>query len=360
MVPEFWIRRSPPAAARFFEESELADVRRFYQRAPATPLHHLRALAASVGIADVLVKDETARFGLPAFKILGVRYAVARLLQERSGVTDLACATAGNHGRAVARVAQERGLGAHVYVPIGTPPAAVGALRAEDAHVVVTTEDYDGTVRRMAADAATEGWTVVSDTAWEGYETIPRWIMAGYTELMHEAASQWDYPPDVVVVQAGVGGLAGAVAGCVVDFAPTPRRPKLVIVEPDGSACVLASLRAGTRQSLESCAPTSMAGLRSGEVSTLGWQAIAPVADAAMTIADADAQQAMVRLADPFGTDPVIHAGPSGAAGVAAVLAIAARADLTPLRQALAWGPGTRALAITTEGPTRSRAASVP
>src|SRR5262245_30076513 len=113
-MPSTWVRRSPRPDERFFADAELADVRRFYQRAPATPLHRLRALAASIGIAEVLVKDETARFTLPAFKILGVRYAVSRLQQESGRrATDLACATAGNHGRAVARVAKERGLSAH-------------------------------------------------------------------------------------------------------------------------------------------------------------------------------------------------------------------------------------------------------
>lgn len=349
-----WTRSIASVEARFFTESELADVRRFYQRAPATPLHRLQALAASIGIADVLVKDESARFGLPAFKILGVRYAVAKLVAEAGrAITDLTCATAGNHGRAVARVARERGLMSHVYVPIGTRPDTVAALRAEDAHVVITTDDYDGTVRAMAADAAVEGWTVVSDTAWEGYETIPRWIMAGYTELMHEAASQWDHPPDVVIVQAGVGSLAGAVAGWLSESAP---RPRLVIVEPDGSACVLASLRAGSRQTLDETAPTSMAGLRSGEVSPVAWHAIASSADAALTVSDADAQQAMARLADPFGHDPALHVGPSGAAGIAAVLALAARPELAPLRDALAWGPATRVFVIATEGPTRRSA----
>jgi diaminopropionate ammonia-lyase len=356
-----WVRRSPRGHERFFDGTELADVRRFYEQAPATPLHHLRALAASIGIADVLVKDETARFDLPAFKILGVRYAVARLQRESArGLTDLACATAGNHGRAVARVAKERGLSAHVYLPFGTSPATIAALRADDAHVAVTTVGYDETVRIMARDAASEEWTIVSDTGWDGYTTIPRWIMTGYTELMHEAANQWDFPPDLVVVQAGVGSLAGAVAGWLSDFAPAapwhddaPKaRSRLVIVEPDGSACVLASLRAGARQTLESCAPTSMAGLRCAEVNPLGWQALAPVADAAVTVSDADAQQAIARLGDPFGSDPVLPVGPSGGAGIAAVLSLASRPDLAPLREALGWGPGTRVFVIATEGPS--------
>ena len=351
-------RRTDPV----FTTAELAHVRRFYSAELATPLHHLRSLASSIGIGDLMVKDETSRFGLPAFKILGVRYAVARLVESGAEVTDVACATAGNHGRAVARVARERGLEAHVYVPIGTSPPRIAALRDEHAHVVVTTVDYDDTVRAMARDAEAFGWTIVSDTAWAGYETIPRWIMAGYTQLMDEAASQWGAaPPDLIVVQAGVGSLAGAVAGWLVSH-ETSIRSKYVVVEPDGSACVKASLDAGRLQRLEASAPTSMVGLRCAEVSPLAWPAIAAVADGAMTVSDAEAQDAINRLAAPLGDlspvalakgDPAIEAGPSGAAGVAAVLALASRADLASLRSSLGWGLATRAFVIVTEGPSR-------
>lgn len=358
MSIEWWSRAEDrPEPPPFFSDEELEEVRRFYGPATPlgrrpTPLHRLPGLAARIGLGELFVKDESSRFGLPAFKIVGARYAIARLL-ARPGpfpVTDLACATAGNHGRAVARAARELGLGAHVYVPVGTTQVTVEALRSEGAHVVVTSDDYDKTVRLMADDAGTSGWTIVSDTAWDGYEQIPRWIMAGYTRIFDEAAQQWgDRPPDLLMVQAGVGSLAGAAAGWLTATFGG-QRPLLLVAEPDGAACVGQSLRAGRLVQLPSCAPTAMAGLRCGEVSPLAWRALESVVDAAIAIDDDGAAEAMKWLANPSLDDPVIRAGASGAAGVAALMALMHAPELVALRNALGISRRTRAVAIVTEG----------
>jgi diaminopropionate ammonia-lyase len=360
MTIDSWVRsgaRQTPAP--FFSEAELEDVRLYYSRTPdarPTPLHRLSGVAATLGIADVLVKDESSRFGLPAFKIAGAKYAIARLLDGRGAkLRHLACATAGNHGRAVARAASEFGLESHVYVPIGTTRPRIEALRSEGAHVVVTSVGYDETVRLMAEDADESGWTIVSDTAWEGYETIPRWIMAGYTRILEEAAAEWGAAaPDVVIVQAGVGSLAGAVAGWLV-WRFGEKRPRLLTVEPHGSACVLASLRAGQPTVLASCAPTEMVGLRCAEVSPIAWQALAPVVDVAIAIRDEAAKDALDRLRHPLAGDPPIAAGASGAAGVAALLAVMHDSAPGKLRRALGITPDTRVLAIVTEGEEQVR-----
>ena len=351
----FWLRSAPASGAtRFFSDAALADVRQFYQSTPdavATPLRHFRGLAAELGLRDVLIKDETSRFGLPAFKIAGARYAVARLVEgRRHAVGDLACATAGNHGRAVAYAGRLHGRGVHVYVPARTAASRVNALRAEGADVVITRVGYDETVRLMARDAADRGWIIVSDTAWPGYEEIPRAIMAGYTWLMDEAAAQWnELPPDVVIVQAGVGSLAGAVAGWL-QHCPGPR---LVIVEPVGSACVQASLRAGKRVTLKTCGPTPMVGLRCAEVSTISWPVLESVVDAAIGVPDSLASDAIQRLAWPAARDDaLITTAASGAAGLAGLLALAHDPDLAPIRTALRIGPTTRVMVIVTEGQT--------
>jgi diaminopropionate ammonia-lyase len=342
---------SPP----FFAAAELADVAGFYASigAPPTPLRHLRGLARELGLGDVLVKDESQRFGLPAFKIAGARYAVSRLAEHRrTPLGDLACATAGNHGRAVAHASRLHGLHVHVYVPVGTADARVAALRAEGADVVVTTVGYDAAVRLMAQDSAASGWTIVSDTAWDGYEEIPRWIMAGYTRLMDEAAGQWgDAPPDVVIVQAGVGSLAGAVAGWLEHVAGP--RPHFITAEPIGSASVLTSLEAGRRITLESCAPTAMVGLRSAEVSTIAWPVLASGADAAIAVNKVLADEAIARLAHPApGDDVAIRTAASGAAGLAALFALVRDPDAESLRDSLGIGPTTRVMLMVTEGQT--------
>lgn len=351
-MPAFWRRPSTQESrSPFFSAADLADVRAFYADAPPTPLHRLGGLAAALGVADVFIKDETARFGLSSFKILGARYAIARLIREQgSALTDVACATAGNHGLAVARVAAERGLDAHVYVPIGISPTRLNALRGEGAHVIVTSVDYDDTVRLMADDAVAEGWTVISDTAWDGYETIPYLIMAGYTALMDEAATQWGAtPPDLIVVQAGVGSFAGAVAGWLTSQ-PAAGRAALAIVEPEGSACVQASLRAGERKSLSSCAPTTMTCLRCGEVSPVGWDALAHATDAAIAISDDWCARAISLLHAAPDSDARVRAGSSGAAGVGALLALARDRSLDAGRRELGLSSKSRVLAIVTEG----------
>ncbi len=342
-----------PDAPAFFPDADLAAVRAFYRDATPTPLRALPGLARSLGLAGVMVKDESARFGLPAFKIVGARYAIARLVEcSRTAITHLACATAGNHGRAVARVAHERGLQAHVYVPAGTAAARIDALRDEGADVTVTDVAYDETVARMAWEADAHGWTIVSDVAWMGYDAIPRAIMAGYTWILEEAAAQWgDRRPDLVVVQAGVGSLAGAVAGWLVARYGA-QRPRLVIAEPEGSACLLKSLRAGRRVTLESCAPTAMVGLRCAAVSSAAWPVLQAVVDGAIAVPENLADQARERLAAPGSGDPVIVSGASGACGVAALMRLALEPGLEPLRSALDVGSTSRVMAIVTEGHT--------
>lgn len=309
-------------------------MRRFYDGrddSPATPLISLPALAASLGLREVVVKDESNRFGLPAFKGVGVRYAVDRLLAESPHIVALSAATAGNHGRAVARAAREHALPSHIYVPVGTESARIAALRSEGAVVTVTNVPYDDTVRLMAADAAASGWTVVSDTAWDGYEQIPRWIMAGYTRILDEVASDGLFsrvePSSVtVIVPAGVGSLAGAVAGWLLHRFGD-QRPRLVVVEPEGAACVQASLRAGARTNLAHTEPTSMSPLRCAEVSTLAWPVLRDVVDDAVTVTDGQTREAVNILRAPLEGDAPVNAGPCGAAALAALIRLAGQRE---------------------------------
>jgi diaminopropionate ammonia-lyase len=206
------------ASGDLLDAAEYGAVRSFYSdrgQFPPTPLVRLRGLARLLNIREILLKDESTRFGLPAFKLLGVRYAVERLQQTGRLARRplLVCATDGNHGRAVAHVAPQYGCTARIYVPGYTVPARISAIRNEGAEVVVVESSYDDAVAEATEFAARHGAEVVSDTSWPGYEEIPRWIMAGYTQIMNEVQEQWgiDGPPDFVLVQVGVGGLAAAV-----------------------------------------------------------------------------------------------------------------------------------------------------
>jgi diaminopropionate ammonia-lyase len=192
------------------------------------------------------------------------------------------------------------------------------------------------------------GALVISDTSWPGYEEIPRAIMAGYTRMFAEASQQWDVPPDLVLVQGGVGGLVCAAASWFA-WRFGSSRPFLIACEPDGAACLMASAKAGRIVRLEST-ETMMAGLRCAEPSSAAWPAIHDGVDAFISVPDSLAAEAIEVLASPVGSDPAIAAGPSGACGLAALLALARDDALDPIRRAWGFGSSCRVLAVVTEG----------
>lgn len=351
-----------------FTDDEYRDVHGYFASHPElapTPLRSLPSLAASLGVGAVYVKDESRRFGLNAFKIVGVRYAVHRL-GDQAASRGLVCATAGNHGRAVARAARDKRVPCTVFLP-GARPACpegtaaytmeiltrerrVAAMRADGATVVDVDHSYEHAVQLAAEYAASNNATVVSDTSWPGYEQIPRWIMAGYTQLFEEAFGQWDHRPDVVIVQGGVGGLVCASASWSAwRFGET--RPFLVAAEPDAAACLLESARAGQPISIDGALPTMMAGLRCATPSRLAWPVIASGVDAFVTVPDGLALEAVDRLRAVAGDDPAVDAGPSGACSTAALMAIASAPPLAHLRAAAQMDRSTRVLVVVTEGP---------
>lgn len=340
-----------------FTPDDYQSVNAFFQTRPdllPTPLVNLRGLASELNKQAILLKDESERFKLDSFKILGVSYAVHRLLNSgrlKPGTT-LACATEGNHGRAIAHVAACNNLAAIIYVPESAAPSRVEAIAGEGAQVVVVAGNYDEAVKQAAQDASRHGWMIVSDTSWPGYTEIPRWIMAGYTRLAAEAEEQWmEQPPEVVLVQAGVGGLAGSLASWFYQrFAA--RRPYLIVCEPAGASCLLESTRAGQAVVLNGPFETMMAGLRCGQISPLAWPALAATADAFVAIDDVWCIAAMRLLAHPISPDPRIAAGAAGVCGLAALLAILKDEALQPLRAASGLDTPSRILLINTEGPT--------
>lgn len=338
------------------------DVEAFHRSLPGyapTPLVALPALAAELGLGDVRVKDESKRFGLNAFKVLGASYAIHRFMQKApppAGKTlTFATATDGNHGRAVAWAARRLGHEAVIFVPSNTVPARINAIRGEGAELVVVDGTYDDTVRRAAADAEQHGWQVISDTAWPGYMEIPGWIMEGYGTVFAEATRQLATAgaaaPDVVLLQAGVGGLA--CAGTLYYFRHGPR-PKLVSVEPTDADCLaesIASPDGGIREA-KGRQNSIMAGLNCGTPSLLAWPIIRAGMDGFLAVEDAFAEAAMRRFAAGQGGDPAIVSGESGAAGLAGLLALCREPELEDARRELGLGPKARVLLVSTEGDT--------
>lgn len=320
-----------------------------------TPLRELPALARELGIGRLLVKDESARFGLNAFKLLGARFAIQTLIDDgdvQPGAT-LVCASEGNHGRAVARAARAAGCAARVYMAHDAAPARVDAIAGEGARVIKVDGSYDDAVRVMQAEANANGWTIISDTAWPGYERIPRLIMLGYTHMLDEvaAAPLYGAPFDFIFVQGGVGGLLCAMASWCA-FHRHHHPPRVIAVEPTSAACLQASARAGRPVAVTGPLTTTMAGLRNREVSPSAFESLLPNVDAFMAIDDVWSNAAMRALGRPLGADPTIAAGASGAAALGGLLALTRETSLADAGARLGLSAASRALVIVSEGVT--------
>lgn len=309
-----------------------------------TPLLPLPAMAQRAGVAEVLYKDEGQRFELKSFKALGGAYAVDRLVAAR-GSTDgltVTCATDGNHGRAVAWGARRAGIKAVIYIHEGVSEGRARAIESFDATVVREGHNYDASVRASAEAAGRNGWRIVSDTSWPGYGEVPRDVMQGYAVLALEAAEQGAKPTHIFI-QGGVGGLAAAILSHAWET-QGPMRPRLVVVEPENAACLLASARAGRPVTIDGDLDTIIAGLACGEPSILAWAILAKGADAFMTISDDDARAAMRDLSALR-----VVGGESGVAGLAGLLKAASNPEM---RAALQLDASSRILCYGTEGAT--------
>lgn len=313
-----------------------AGIRSFHEGLPGyapTPIVELPTVAAQLGVGRVVLKDESSRLGLPAFKGLGVAYAIYRVIRDRAGETIAAAdwdsvrevvatlgplqfiaATDGNHGRAVARFSRLLGVPAHIFVPDDVTPSAIRAIEGEGARVSVLAEDYDRTVQLAADEAERQpGAILVQDTAWPGYEDIPQWIVDGYSTLFAELDDQLMLGDGhtLVVTPMGVGSLAQAVVAHYRSH-PNSRSIAILGVEPDTAACIQVSMRRGVATSVAT-ASTIMDGLNCGTPSFLAWPYLRDGMDAVVAVSDEQAADAVAAL-----HDFEVAAGPCGAATMAA------------------------------------------
>jgi diaminopropionate ammonia-lyase len=307
-------------------EPPVDDAAAFHHALPGyrpTPLRDLHDIAAELGLARVALKDESHRLGLPAFKVLGASWAIERALRERPEVHTLVAASAGNHGRAVAHVAAQRGLRARVYLPARSVPARREAIAGEEAEVVMVDGGYEDAVEAATAAGLEPGMLELADVG----DTGPaHWVIDGYATLFAEIDGEYD----LMLVPVGVGSLAAAAAryGAQVGM-------PVVGVEPVNAACLTASLAAGHPVAVPTPG-TSMAGLNAGEVSTAAWPTLRAGIHGTVTVEDAETHAAMRELAAAG-----LEIGESGAAPLAALRQIAP--DL---------GHDARVLLIATEGVT--------
>ena len=363
-----------PADTLVFSRKAVTSVQRFLafrDAAQPTALVPLPSLANRLGIAALHVKDESTRLGLGSFKALGGAYAVLRLVLDEATrrlgrpITDFdqlrlaevksiaqkmtfGCATDGNHGRSVAAGAASVGARAVIFVHQGVSERRAQAIAGFGADIVRVAGTYDDAVAEASRVCAESGWIVVSDTSWPGYEHIPATVMQGYTAMVHEALAAVPDTPTHVFVQAGVGGLAAAVAGYL-RTALGDKRPTFVAVEPRRAACLYESALAGKPVRIAHGESTVMAMLECYEPSMIAWRVLSRCVDAFMIVDEENAVETMRLLARPLGSDRPIVSGESGGAGLAG-LCRALRND--ELAAAIKLDRAARVLVINTEGAT--------
>jgi len=352
-----------PTPAEFAVDPDLDAVLPFHRKLPRyapTPLVAAPGIAAKLGVQRVWVKDESLRLGLPAYKILGASWATYRALEQRFGEfapwdtikdlsgqvyshrrLELTTASEGNHGRAVARMARWLGLSANILLPASAAPARVERIRDEGARVTMIDGTYDDAVEAAARLDGRRG-LVISDTAWPGYEQVPKWVVDGYSTLFRETDAQLaeagEQQPDVVAVQMGVGSLAAAAVRHY-------RRPgvggRVIGVEPSAAACVLESMRAGRLVDVAGPFDEVMGGLNCGRPSLVAWPFLKDGLSACVAIPTSRAEEAVEMLA----ADGVASTA-CGAAGLAGLL---------EHRKDLRLSATATVLVVSTEGPEAAR-----
>ena len=363
-------------------EENVTKANEFHKSFPqysVTPLQKLSALASYLGVKGIYCKDESYRFGLNAFKVLGGSYAMGRYiakelgrdisqlpynvlssdkLREEFGQATFFTATDGNHGRGVAWAAKRLGQKAVVRMPKGTTKTRFDNIAKEGAKVTIEEVNYDDCVRMAAAEAAkTEHGIIVQDTAWAGYEEIPSWIMQGYGTLVLEADKQLKENgvdrPTHVFVQAGVGSLAGAVVGYFAHkYKENP--PVMVVCEASAADCLYRSAvqADGNLVNVTGDLQTIMAGLACGEGNTIGWDILKNHVTVFASCPDWMSAKATRIYANPLENDPHIISGESGSVPLGLAYTALHDEDAKDLKEALKLDENSNILVISTEGDT--------
>ena len=362
--------------------SNVAKARFFHSTFPqysVTPLDRLDGMAQYLGLAGLCVKNESFRFGLNAFKVLGGSFAMAKYIAKEMGrdVSEMTydyltseafrkefgqatffTATDGNHGRGVAWAANKLGQKAVVHMPKGSSKPRYDNIAKEGAAVTIEEVNYDDCVRMAAAEAAqTEHGVIVQDTAWEGYEKIPSWIMEGYGTMASEAAEQLREMainrPTHVFVQAGVGSLAGAVVGYFTNLYPD-NPPTFVVVECAPAACLYKGAAAGDGDPriVDGDMPSIMAGLCCGEPNILGWDILRNHTTAFVSCPDWVTARGMRTLGAPEKGDPRVISGESGAVTTGLVETLMLDPEYAELKELIGLDKTSSVLCFSTEGDT--------
>ena len=376
-VVQYERKSGPKYNLDFLNLESAKKVQSFHASFPVykeTPLVELKHTAKSMGLGNIYIKDESYRFGLNAFKVLGGSYAIGNYLAKRLGksITEMpyeklvsgeikrelgditfVTATDGNHGRGVAWTAKQLQQKSVVYMPKGSAEERLMNIRAEGADASITDLNYDEAVRLANSQAEQKGWVLVQDTAWEGYEDIPGWIMQGYGTMGYEAYMQLPEKPTHIFLQAGVGSMAGAVAGFFASVYGEDR-PIITIVEPNKADCIYKTAEAadGKLHFVTGDMDTIMAGLACGEPCSIGWNVLRDYADNFISCPDYAAAQGMRVLGNPEPGDTKVVSGESGASAFGCIAEIMRDKTLVELKNKLKLDENSKVLFFSTEGDT--------
>ena len=376
-VVQYERKSGPKYNLDFLNLESAKKVQSFHASFPVykeTPLVELKHTAKSMGLGNIYIKDESYRFGLNAFKVLGGSYAIGNYLAKRLGksITEMpyeklvsgeikrelgditfVTATDGNHGRGVAWTAKQLQQKSVVYMPKGSAEERLMNIRAEGADASITDLNYDEAVRLANSQAEQKGWVMVQDTAWEGYEDIPGWIMQGYGTMGYEAYMQLPEKPTHIFLQAGVGSMAGAVAGFFASVYGEDR-PIITIVEPNKADCIYKTAEAadGKLHFVTGDMDTIMAGLACGEPCSIGWNVLRDYADNFISCPDYAAAQGMRVLGNPEAGDTKVVSGESGASAFGCIAEIMRDKTLVELKNKLKLDENSKVLFFSTEGDT--------
>lgn len=361
-----------------FTQEEAKKVISYHKSFPEyemTPLVNLNQLAKECGVKAIYVKDESYRFRQNAFKVLGGSFAIANYIAKKLGMTleemtyetitseeireklgemTFVTATDGNHGRGVAWTANRLKQKCVVYMPKGTAKERLENIRALGADAMIMECNYDDCVRLATEHSKKYGWVLIQDTAFEGYEEVPSWIMQGYLTMMEETVEQLgEVCPTHVFLQAGVGAMAGSMTGYLASHY-MEEKPTIVIVEPEKADCIFKTAKEddGRLHYVTGDLDTIMAGLACGEPCSIGWEVMKRYAEYYISMPDEVAADGMRILGNPLNGDEKVISGESGAAGFGFAMELLRKEELAELKQELKLDEESVILCISTEGDT--------
>ena len=240
-------------------------------------------------------------------------------------------------------------------MPKGSSPERLNNIRELGADASITDFNYDDAVRLANKGVAENGWVLIQDTAWDGYEDIPRWIMQGYTTMGYEIINQLDGEiPTHIFLQAGVGAMAGAMAGFFSDYYNGDKKPVITILEPNKADCIFRTAEAtdGRLHCVKGDMDSIMAGLCCGEPCTIGWEILRDYADNFVSVPDSIAAKGMRILGNPLGSDVRVISGESGACTTGFVAELMQNDSLKQIREQIGLNDESSILCISTEGDT--------